>query len=266
MRKSLFAFFFLLITPFVYAYEIPQKIWQTYKTRNLPSPARKAQISWINLNSDFDYSFWDDEGIEKYIACQWDDRTLSFFKSFPLGVMKADLWRYLIIADMGGVYSDIDSICHTPIRLWGADVPNHSTNVLLLGLENDIHFCQWTIAASAKHPAMIHVCKYVVQNWVNNGIDIKNPHFVHATTGPAIWTEAICDYLGVHCKTAKEIYSLYVCDSNFREHINSLGVWLYSENNYKGMWSSNLYGSQFFGDNYIKWIDERDKILRNLPQ
>lgn len=89
--------------------KIPRKIWQTYKTSKLPKQAKAAQKTWLSA-SQFDYLFFNDNDIECYILENWDSNTYDFFKALPLGVMKADLWRYLIICTEGRVYSDIDSI------------------------------------------------------------------------------------------------------------------------------------------------------------
>jgi mannosyltransferase OCH1-like enzyme len=32
------------------------------------------------------------------------------FRNYPLGVMRADFWRYLIVYIFGGFYTDIDTI------------------------------------------------------------------------------------------------------------------------------------------------------------
>lgn len=240
--------------------KIPKLIWQTYLTKNLPKPAKAAQKTWLQLNPDYNYALWDDQDLELYIQTNWDPLTFSFFKALPLGVMKADLWRYLIIAMEGGVYSDIDSICCKPIRDWGFEIDKDIANVMLLGLENDGCFCQWTIAATPNHPAMHYVATFLVNNWLERGIDVSYPHFVHATTGPSIWTNALFNYLKVEGISPGDMYKKYEADASFKEYVNSLGVWLYPKSFYEGDASRNLYGSQFFGDGYVQWIREKDKL------
>ena len=43
------------------------------------------------------------------------------FTSYPLGVMKADFWRYCIMFVEGGIYSDIDTESYVPINQWPID-------------------------------------------------------------------------------------------------------------------------------------------------
>lgn len=245
---------------------IPKMIWQTYKTKSLPKDAKKLQKTWLSRNPDYAYSLWDDADIARYIHKNWNHDTECFFYALPLGVMKADLWRYLILATEGGVYSDVDSKCCSSIDSWASDVTKNSKHVLLVGLENDTHFCQWTIAATAQHPAMKHVCEFLVDNWKIKGIDTQDPNFVHATTGPGVWTDALIDYLRISLqdappgKAARYVYDLYTQDSSFRKHINKKGVYLFPREFYAGQASKNLYGSRNFGDGYARWIDERDAL------
>jgi len=51
----------------------------------------------------------------------------------------------------------------------------------------------------------------------------------------------------------------------FKEKLHSLGIYLFSKNFYNGQVSQNLYGSQTFGDGYIKWTKEAE-ALRNKQE
>jgi mannosyltransferase OCH1-like enzyme len=236
-------------------------IWQTYKTKNLPEQAEAARETWISNNPDWKCELYDDSDIEKYIKSYWSSKMYKFFKALPVGVMKADLWRYLILKTHGGVYSDIDSECLKPIVKWEEEQKFDSKNILLIGLENDEHFCQWTIYSTKEHPVMKYVCDYILNNYEENGIDTKNKDFVHKTTGPAIWTAAIIDYLEYEglttAKGALEIFKDYKKNpGKFHEY----GIYLLSKDYYEKIYSKNLYGSQNFGDGYVKWIDEAKDI------
>ena len=258
----------LVVAPCLGAGQIPKTIWQTYKTKALPQDAVLLQKTWTAKNPDYTYSLWDDEDIAEYIHREWDHDTERFFLSLPLGVMKADLWRYLILTREGGVYSDIDSECCSPIDTWGKDIKKKRKHILLLGLENDTHFCQWTIAATPYHPAMKHVCTFLIDRWKAKGIDITDPNFVHGATGPGVWTDALIDYLGLSPqeipagKAARYTYDRYTQDRQFRKRINRKGVYLFPREFFDGQASKNLFGSQNFGDGYIRWVDERDALGR----
>lgn len=241
---------------------IPKIIWQTYKTRNLPRPALLCQETWTLKNPDYLYNFYDDDDMGSYIREKWNEDTYEFFEALPLGVMKADLWRYLILATEGGVYSDIDSICCIPIRNWTKGVQITTANVLLLGFDHDGNFCQWTIAATKEHPAMIYVCNYIVEKWKSHGKKIFiSEHFVHATTGPDIWTDALLEYMGEKKDSNLcELFERYISDMQFQKKVNELGIYLVRQGFFSGIASKNLFGSQTFGEGYIQWTKERDRI------
>lgn len=232
-------------------------IWQTYRTKDLPEKAEIARESWISNNPGWKCELYDDADIDKYIKRYWSDKMYKFFKALPVGVMKADLWRYLILKTHGGVYSDIDSECLKPIEVWEEEQKFDTRNILLIGLENDEHFCQWTIYSTKEHPIMKYVCDYILNNYEENGIETTDKDFVHKTTGPGIWTDAIAAYLQnedlTRGKTSLEIFKDYKKNpGKFHEY----GIYLLSRDYFDKIYSKNLYGSQNFGDDYVKWTDE----------
>lgn len=237
---------------------LTQYIWQTYKTKDLPEQAEAARETWISKNPEWKCELYDDADIEKYIKKSWPTKMYKFFKALPVGVMKADLWRYLILKTHGGVYSDIDSECLKPINEWEDEQKFDTKHILMVGLENDEHFCQWTIYSTKEHPVMKYVCEYILNKYEENGIDTDDKDFVHKTTGPGIWTDAISAYLveeGLTKENSKagEIFKEY---KKTPEKFHEYGIYFLSKDYYEKIYSKNLYGSQNFGDGYIKWTDE----------
>lgn len=243
--------------------KIPRTIWQTYKTKEIPLDAKKPQRSWLKKNLGYSYNFWDDNDIENYILKEWDPDTYAFFKDLRVGAMKADLWRYLIISRKGGIYSDIDSYCCQPIKNWAHFKKYLAKDVLLLGIESQRDFSQWTIAASPNHPAMIHVCKYIINKWKQHGINYNDPWVVHETTGPRLWTEALLDYMGLpQDSDLYQIYHSYSYDENLlKRKLHDLGIFLFCEQFYNGIATSHLCGSANF-ENYGSWRKELKQILK----
>ncbi|HSX10490.1 MAG TPA: glycosyltransferase, partial [Chlamydiales bacterium] len=147
---------------------LPHLIWQTDKTKDLSPRALETRQTWIDLNPGYRYSLYDDADIETYIQQKWPPEYLAFFHALPLGVMKADLWRYLVLTTEGGIYSDIDSVCLIPIRDWQVRDRPH---VLLIDTDSDTgQFCQWTFAATPHHPALEFLCNYALKRWQKRGI------------------------------------------------------------------------------------------------
>lgn len=74
---------------------VPQTIWRTARSRrDTPAFATDLFNSWTRLNPGWDQYFLDDEDIEAFVGAHYNDTVLQAFKELPLGVMKADLFRY----------------------------------------------------------------------------------------------------------------------------------------------------------------------------
>jgi mannosyltransferase OCH1-like enzyme len=236
---------------------IPRSIWQTYKTQNLPPQALKCQQSWKS-HPGFAYSFLDDLQIKQFVRRELPPRVFAVFESLPLGVMKADLWRYCVVYTKGGIYADIDSVALRPITDWKIR-PQHKC---ILALENDVHFCQWTFAAVPGHPILKAVIDLVVEE-CEKGIDTSSEHFVHHYTGPGVWTRAIHSVLGYpEAQKARHTYNLYRTQPQHRKRCEQLGIRLEDRPFFFSEMVRNLFGSTQFGDEYVSWTDERDRLIR----
>lgn len=237
--------------------EIPRQIWQTYKTSLLPKKASECQRTWTTQN-DVQYTFMDDEQISTFMRKYFDATTVQVFDSFPLGVMKADFWRYCVVYIYGGIYADIDTTALQPVSKW--DIQKEDK--FIVALENDIHFCQWTFASVPKHPVLEKVIEFVVAQ-ASNGIDTSNEHFVHHHTGPGIWTRAIHAFLGYPIEQkARHTFTLYQTSEEHRQRFKRWGIRLEDRAYFSNGMVKNLFGSTQFSDGYASWMAERDDLLR----
>jgi len=238
---------------------IPKYIWQTYKTKELPGSAAYMRETWLTKNPGWDAQLYDDADIDAYIKSSWDNEIYEFYSNLPLGVMKADLWRYLILTTHGGVYTDVDSICMLPINEWFKDFTGPHALVISPEKDGEQHFCQWTMYCTKEHPAMRFITKFILQHYLDNGIDTTNEHFVHETTGPSVWTKAVKAYLTMGDKTAQQLFEQYTAD---KKDFEAKGIYILSSNHFQGIYSKNVYGSLFFEDGYVKWTDQRDALVK----
>jgi mannosyltransferase OCH1-like enzyme len=92
----------------------PKIIWQThnYTIQELPEHLKKASATWKNLNPEWDHRYVDHieraEMIKKY-----SDLFDMYKNTHPQ--YQADLWRYVVTYQFGGVYADMDSVCIKPL-------------------------------------------------------------------------------------------------------------------------------------------------------
>lgn len=74
---------------------IPRTIWQTARSsQETPHDGVSLFNSWSKLNPAWDHFFMDDEDIDAFVAAHYNNTVLEAFRDMPLGVMRADAFRY----------------------------------------------------------------------------------------------------------------------------------------------------------------------------
>ena len=96
---------------------IPRILHQTYHAADLPEPLRKNVEQLKQANPGWEYRFYDDAAIERFIAGTYGQRILGYYRRInpEYGAARADLFRYLLIYAVGGVYLDIKSRATQPL-------------------------------------------------------------------------------------------------------------------------------------------------------
>ncbi|CAK0897831.1 unnamed protein product [Prorocentrum cordatum] len=104
----------------------PRVLWQTEKQieKELPDVVNSMRKKWVDLNKDIEMKYMDDGEALAFVEANFDKSVLDAFKGFPLGVMRADFWRYLVVYTYGGVYADVDD--GTPVA------PNGDRGILTI--------------------------------------------------------------------------------------------------------------------------------------
>lgn len=87
--------------------QIPPRLIQTGKNKNLPLLARASAASLKALNTDFEYLFFDDTAVNDFIQTEFPQYR-STFEAFPFRIQKYDFFRYLAVYRLGGFYFDLD--------------------------------------------------------------------------------------------------------------------------------------------------------------
>jgi hypothetical protein len=194
---------------------IPRIIHQTYPGTNLPEALRENVADLVCANSDWDHRLYDDRAIERFISDHYPKEILSAYLRIKpeYGAARADLFRYLVIYRLGGVYLDIKSRFVRPIdEVVGGDegiILSHWRNAdgqthQGFGLHRELvdvaggEFQQWHVIAAAGHPFLRAVIVRVLSN-----LDRYSPWTfgvgrigVFRLTGPIAYTLAIHPLLG----------------------------------------------------------------------
>jgi mannosyltransferase OCH1-like enzyme len=191
----------------------------------------------------------DDTQAAEFVLNEYGQEWHDLFVRLPVGVMRGDLWRYMVIYKYGGVYSDLDTECLKPISTWMQD-----DKEFIVCPETDHDFVQWTFAATAQHPILKSVLDLIKDRLLNP--EYGSPHFVHTHTGPAIWTDGIMKILDIKVTNLIDDYLLLNSCNNAK---------LYKFHCYGGeQWRifhfesvKHIYGSQKWNDgNYVQWIED----------
>lgn len=230
---------------------IPKIIWQTYKDPfdQLQPYMLDAVNTWKTLNPEYEYRYMDDSQAAQFILEEYGQEWHDLFVGLPVGVMRGDLWRYMIIYKYGGIYTDLDTECLNPINTW-----LNEEYEMIVCPETNLHFCQWTFAASAGNPILKSVLDTIKEKLINP--TYGSPHFVHTHTGPAVWTEGIMEALDIKVDNLIDDHLLLNSSNNAK---------LYKFHCYGGEnWRifhfvdvKHIYGSQKWDDgNYIQWIED----------
>lgn len=230
---------------------IPKIIWQTYKCSfdELPDYAKEASKTWKDLNPEYEYRYLSDEDARVFVLKHYGEEWLSIFNSVPLGVMRGDILRYMLVHTYGGVYADLDTICVKPISSWMKDAD------LIVAPESSIEFCQWTFAAKPAH----QVFKNLIDKMKNDFIspDYHSPHFVHRLTGPWAFTKAIfhtIQYASLNIAADSE--SINMCAGGIANKVYCYGG--DKEKIFENDSVIHLFGSKVWQDGqYEQWTEDR---------
>ena len=107
---------------------IPKIIHQTWKTGTLPLRWKHTIASVKRWHPDWEYRLWDDKTINAYVQKHHPD-LYPIFSGFSRNIMRADVMRYILMHDIGGMYCDLDYEFIRPYDYKGSE--------LVLGYEFD---------------------------------------------------------------------------------------------------------------------------------
>lgn len=150
-----------------YDQKIPKVIWQTMKTNQVTAFMKSYSETWINLNPEYEYRFYDDNDIIDFLKTDFPD-FLEGYNKLKFGASKADLWRYLIVYKYGGIYADIDCKCINSLRKW---IDPNATYVTQLGINKDI--CQWLIISIPQNPIFLKAAELTLHQSAHNNKKIS---------------------------------------------------------------------------------------------
>jgi Glycosyltransferase sugar-binding region containing DXD motif len=187
--------------------KIPRTILQTFGSRRVPRGLFEATRSWLELNPEYEYKFYDDDDCRTLIREHFGEQTLACYELLTTGAFRADFWRYCALFVHGGVYADADTLCTRPLReLIGKN------DDFIVPRANDPRFLfNAFICSVPRHPFLKNVIDRAVER-ITAG-DSLDPFFV---VGPGALGIAVNKTLGREVSSIFRVGSHNTADFSFR--------------------------------------------------
>jgi len=202
--------------PFIDA-PIPQLLHLTAPSKTLPEEVRNNLRHIQAQNPGWQTTLYDDQDIERFIVEHFGTHVLAIYRMINVkyGAARADLFRYLCLYRLGGLYLDLKSTTTMPLDQW----LRASDRFILSHWDNDPQgkypdwgvfdvlshlprgeYQQWFIAAAAGHPYLRAVCEQIFRNIVSYPCAPAwfGRDGVLRVTGPIAYTLAIHPIVDLH--------------------------------------------------------------------
>jgi hypothetical protein len=166
---------------------VPRLIHQTWRDHNVPRDNGDPD-SWKIHNPDWTYKLWTDDDLLHLMETEFP-QYVDIFNAYPYPVQRADLGRYCILKRHGGIYADIDTICHQSLepiageqRIILCEEPEeHIKPALDRGLST--MFFNGTMASPADHPfwdLVLSLCALMAPLSENDVLESTGPLLLSA--------------------------------------------------------------------------------------
>ena len=233
---------------------IEKNIFQLYKTKTPPLLFRRY-VNSFKKQKGYQHTIFTDTEMNAFIKRYYPELEEAY-RELPV-VQKTDLLRLLLIYHYGGIYSDLDTICHVHLDVlynefpeaaiivgWEANVDDETKSTYKLVRNRQI--CNWTFAAAKGNPILKAVIDQVTRNIKNApGLDTLNK------TGPGVFTDVILQYEGRSDLVILPVH--YFC-AGVPYEIRELTEKSYIEHKFWGSWKKDVLYSDlllFYVDGYL---------------
>jgi mannosyltransferase OCH1-like enzyme len=157
---------------------IPKIIIQTAKSNECNMAQHNAVMSFIELNPEYEYMFFDDDACINYIKNNYDDITFETYNKLKPTAYKADLFRACVLYNTGGCYFDIKQINRVPLREF-------------ISNDQDLILCQDALPQAFYNALMISIPKHITIKKVIDAIILNTKNKYYGTcslcpTGPCL--------------------------------------------------------------------------------
>ena len=198
---------------------IPKKIYQSWKTKNIPDFLEKNVNIIISLNPEYEYLLYDDEHCRNFLLENFGINYANAFDVLIPGAFKCDFWRYAMLYVNGGIYIDMDMV---PLVSFDSVIKKDDEFLSILDREDNGSpgIYQSFIACKPNHPILLYSLELCFAN-----ITTRKPSQNHilSITGPGLIAVAFNLFFN-NKDTMEKLFSkdygngikLFICDKDHK--------------------------------------------------
>lgn len=244
---------------------IPKIIWQTYETDydSLPEYIKDYCDSWKYFHPNYEYNFFSSLDRDNFVLNEFGEKWYSLFNNLPVKVMKADIWRLMVLYENGGIYSDIDNLCKSNMDIFAKDYNLVFFTAPIDHMENedDFHINTSILMSSPKNIIIKNLLDIIYEKIQT--INYNDSNFVFNTTGPGLVSEYFYSIFNTNKKT------MFNNEQNINNSLfaKQNKVRYYGKDSWKNFHSlvpEHAGASGNWKNGYISWIDEQRNVLNEL--
>jgi hypothetical protein len=205
---------------------IPRILHQLWADSNIPPRYALLQETWRRHHPDWEFRLWTDRDLLSLVERRYPELA-AIFRDYRMNICRADLGRYLVLDNVGGVYADMDCECLRPVT------PLLDGHGIVFGLEPEQHLaaplvverglgkivCASFIASVPEHDFWRHVLDHI-------RAAAKMPGPLDAT-GPFMLTRAYESYSAPGSVTllpARQVYPI-TSDESWSGQAHDIEFW-----------------------------------------
>jgi mannosyltransferase OCH1-like enzyme len=186
---------------------IPPTVIQLWAAKSFGKTHSTAIEEFRSINTDISFLLFDDNESNAYIENNWGTHPIhEIYKSSRFGPLKADIFRYCMLYELGGYYFDINKGCSVPLR--SLHLPSDrrllSYEASFCSVLPDLrtarcfqypnrYLIQWGFGFAPKDPILKRVIELICAYYpLFKGKEFQDPKSaILAFTGPGMFTKAV---------------------------------------------------------------------------
>jgi mannosyltransferase OCH1-like enzyme len=178
--------------------KIPLRLLQVAQSHEIPPTARRLMRTWHKFHPDIQHYVADDEQMWPFVNYFYNETITEAMKNVPVGAIRSDIFRLMLVYQYGGFYADTDVGLHATSL--NTLVKNWTLCSFLVHEMIATPDClsQYFFGASPKHPIVGFILDYALQQLMEGSIEFSESDFVVKLAGPVAFTHRIIEYIELH--------------------------------------------------------------------